>query len=59
MLLEITNPELVLEEENIISTIIFFEGAKIVEDSSAQSKIDEVKKLLEKFTQSIKFTFLI
>ena len=30
MLLEITKPELVLEEQNIISTIIVFGGAKII-----------------------------
>ena len=54
MMLEITKPELVLEEQNIISTIIVFGGAKIVEESSAQSKIDEVKNLLEKCPQSIK-----
>ena len=54
MLLEITKPELVLEEQNILSTIIVFGGAKIVEDSSAQSKVDEVKNLLEKSPQSIK-----
>ena len=54
MLLEITKPELVLEEQNIISTIIVFGGAKIVEDSSAQSKIDEVKNLLKKTPQSSK-----
>ncbi len=29
MLLEITKPELILEEQNIISTIIVFGGAKI------------------------------
>ncbi len=54
MLLEITKPDLVLEEQNIISTIIVFGGAKIVEESSAQNKIDEVKKLLEKFPESTK-----
>tara|TARA_B100000902_G_scaffold37108_1_gene44396 strand:+ start:1820 stop:2704 length:885 start_codon:yes stop_codon:yes gene_type:complete len=54
MLLEITKPELVLEEQNIISTIIVFGGAKIVEDLSAHSKIDEVKSLLEKHPKSIK-----
>ena len=54
MLLEITKPELVLEEQNIISTIIVFGGAKIVENSSAQIKIDKVKNLLEKRPQSIK-----
>ena len=53
MLLEITKPELVLEEQNIISTIIVFGGAKIVEDLSAHSKIDEVKSLLEKRPKSI------
>ena len=52
MLLEITKPELVLEEQNIISTIIVFGGAKIVEDLSANSKIDEVKSLLEKNPKS-------
>ncbi len=52
MLLEITKPELVLEEQNIISTIIVFGGAKIVEDSTTQKKIDEVKNLLEKFPES-------
>jgi len=52
MLLEITKPELVLEEQNIISTIIVFGGAKIVEDFSAHSKIDEVKSLLEKNPKS-------
>ena len=43
MLLEITNPELVLEEQNIISTLIVFGGTKIIEELSAKSKIDEVK----------------
>ena len=52
MLLEITKPELVLEEQNIISTIIVFGGAKIVEDLSAHSKIDEVKSLLAKHPKS-------
>ena len=53
MLLEITKPELVLEKQNIISTIIIFGGAKIVEESSAQIKIDKVKNSLEKFPESI------
>ena len=38
MLLEITKPELVLEEQNIISTIIVFGGAKIIEYTSVQNK---------------------
>jgi len=53
MLLEITKPELVLEKQKIISTIIVFGGAKIIEESSAQIKVDEVKNLLEKFPRSI------
>ena len=53
MLLEITKPELILEEQNIISTIIVFGGAKILEESSVQNAIDEVKNSLEKFPESI------
>ena len=53
MLLEITKPELILEEENIISTIIVFGGAKILEESLVQNEIDEVKNSLEKFPESI------
>ncbi len=43
-----------MKSKNIFSTIIVFGGAKIVENLSAQSKIDEVKNLLEKCPQSIK-----
>ena len=53
MLLEITKPELILEEQNIISTIIVFGGAKILEKSLVQNEIDEVKNALEKFPESI------
>ncbi len=53
MLLEITKPELVLEEQNIISTIIVFGGAKIVEETLVQHEIDKVKNSLEKFPESI------
>ena len=53
MLLEITKPELILEEQNIISTIIVFGGAKILEKSLVQNEIDEVKNSLEKFPESI------
>ena len=52
MLLEITKPELVLEEQNIISTIIIFGGAQIVEESSTQIKIKEVKNSLQKHPKS-------
>ncbi len=54
MLLEITKPELVLEKQNIISTIIVFGGAKILEESLVHNKIDEVRKSLNKFPESIK-----
>ena len=53
MLLEITKPELVLEEQNIISTIIVFGGAKISEESLIQNEIDKVKNSLKKFPKSI------
>ena len=53
MLLEIIKPELILEEQNIISTIIVFGGAKILEESIAQNKIDEVKNSLKIFPESI------
>ncbi len=62
LLLEITKPELILEEQNIISTIIVFGGAKILEESLVQKEIDEVKNSLIKFPESIelksKFTKL-
>ena len=35
MLMEITKPELELEEQNIISTIVVFGGAKNIEDTSS------------------------
>ena len=54
MLLEITKPELVLEKQNIMSTIIVFGGAKILEESIIQHEIDDVKNSLEKFPESIK-----
>ena len=54
MLLEITKPELILEKQNILSTIIVFGGAKILEESLVQNEIDEVKNSLEKFPESIK-----
>ena len=52
MLLEITKPELVLEEQKILSTIIVFGGAKIVEESFAQIEIDKVRNLLKKSPES-------
>ena len=38
MLLEITKPELVLEEQNIISTIIVFGGAKLSKSHQLRAK---------------------
>ena len=43
MLLEITKPKLILEEQNIISTIIVFWGAKILEKSLVQNEINQEK----------------
>ena len=48
MLLEITKPDLILEEEKIISTIIVFGSAKIIENTSAEKMLAAVKKSLEK-----------
>ena len=42
MLLEITKPDLILEENNILSTIIIFGGASIAEESKTKDKIGEV-----------------
>jgi len=38
MLLEITKPDLILEENNILSTIIIFGGASITEESKTKEK---------------------
>ena len=48
MLLEITKPDLILEENNILSTIIIFGGASITEESKTKKKIDDIKKLIKK-----------
>ncbi len=52
MLLEITKPELVLEEQNIVSTIIVFGGASIVENSCAQKNLDKINELLKENPES-------
>ena len=44
MLLEITKPDLILEENKILSTIIIFGGASITEESKTRKKIKEIKK---------------
>jgi len=53
MLLEITKPDLILEENNILSTIIIFGGASITEESKAKEKIEDTKKLIKKNPSSV------
>ncbi len=48
MLLEITKPELILEENNILSTIIVFGGASILEESKTNKEIKNINKLIHK-----------
>ncbi len=43
MLLEINKPEKILEEQNILSTIIVFGGANLSDKSSIENKIEIVK----------------
>ena len=53
MLLEITKPDLILEENKILSTIIVFGGASIAEESKTKEKIDDIKKLIKKNPSSV------
>ena len=53
MLLGITKPDLILEENKILSTIIIFGGTNIAEESKTQEKIDDIKKLITKNTSSV------
>jgi len=53
MLLEITKPDLILEENKILSTIIIFGGASIAEESKTKEKIDNIKKLIKKNSSSV------
>jgi uncharacterized protein (TIGR00730 family) len=53
MLLEITKPDLILEENKILSTIIIFGGASITEESKTKEKIDDIKKLIKKNPSSV------
>ena len=45
MLLEITKPDLILEENKILSTIIIFGGASITEESNTKKRIKNIKDL--------------
>ena len=42
MLLEITKPDLILEENKILSTIIIFGGASITEESNTKKRIENI-----------------
>ena len=53
MLLEITKPDLILEENKILSTIIIFGGASIAEESRTKEKIDDIKVLIKKNPSSV------
>ena len=53
MLLEITKPNLILEENKIFSTIIIFGGASIAEESNTKKKIQNIKELIKKNPKSI------
>ena len=48
MLLEINKPEKILEEQNILSTIIVFGGANLSEKSSMENKIKMAMNSLNK-----------
>ena len=48
MLLEITKPDLILEENKIISTIIIFGGASITEESNTKKRIKNIEELIKK-----------
>ena len=53
MLLEITKPDLILEANKILSTIIIFGGASITEESNTKKKVKNIKKLIKKNPTSI------
>ena len=53
MLLEITKPDLILEENKILSTIIIFGGASIAEESNTKKRIENIKELIKKNPKSI------
>ena len=53
MLLEITKPDLILEENKVLSTIIIFGGASIAEESKTKEKINDIKKLIKKNPSSV------
>ena len=48
MLLEINKPEKILEEQNILSTIIVFGGASLTDKSSIENRLELAKNTLTK-----------
>ena len=55
MLLEITKPDLILEENKILSTIIIFGGASITEESNIKKRLENIEELIKKNPKSILF----
>ena len=53
MLLEITKPDLILEANKILSTIIIFGGASITEESNTEKRVKNIKELIKKNPTSI------
>ena len=53
MLLEITKPDLILEANKILSTIIIFGGASITEKSNIKKRVKNTKNLIKKNPTSI------
>ena len=53
MLLEITKPDLILEENKILSTIIIFGGASITEEANIKKRLENIEELLKKNPKSI------
>ena len=53
MLLEITKPDLILEENQILSTIIIFGGASITEEPNTKKRIENIKDLIKRNPKSI------
>ena len=53
MLLEITKPDLILEENKILSTIIIFGGASITEESNIKKRIENIEELIKNNPKSI------
>ena len=53
MLLEITKPDLILEANKILSTIIIFGGASITEESNTKKRVKNIKELIKKNPSSV------